>query len=502
MDPQLFIQSLLERGVELGIHSGALCYSDPCRRLTLADHNLLHEQKEGLVAHLIGVTSDSATGSRHQVPLTFQHVFMLTHLDNAFAVPFVFRISGDVDRGVFAASVNLIVKRHDALRARLIVENGCLLQRVTPVAAAVFEDLGFAERGISPDAQNTAALVERLYREWLLEAKETFSVKLLTTGDAEHVLVLLWDHIAFDSRSITLLLKELQAAYASGVNGHGIALPHNPMQYSDYAIWQRDQHARVGKEHDSYWNARLRDAAPIEIPVDRTTISSRDSSYGYLISAFKPDVDSWFKATASRIGVAKSFVAITLLVIALAVWARQRCFTIPMTIAGRYSKEHLPVIGLFVGFLPLRIDLDSYGSFDSACKAIASGYLSAVPFMSTGKSPDGGNPALLNGPYIQWIPDTPDKCLGSAHGEGASKIVMQSFQGSLAFNINHREARIPVLFDIHDFQEAVTLIIAFRTRYFKRESAERFSQMLIRLAENVTADSSMTVDALLRSVAS
>lgn len=216
----------------------------------------------------------------------------------AYNMPIARRIRGPLDRVALERALDTIAARHEILRTRLVEDAGEPRQFVdSPAATHVrFEDvssLPVAER----ERAARDIVRERARAPFDLAAEHAFRATLVRLADDDHILVLELHHIAVDGWSLGILFRELAAAYAAARAGSAATLPDVPLQYGDYATWQRQQVAgeRLTELLD-FWRAQLGDATePLGLPTDypRNTVPSfagaRESVFvdGALVGAVK-----------------------------------------------------------------------------------------------------------------------------------------------------------------------------------------------------------------------
>ncbi|MYV71922.1 hypothetical protein GT043_39605, partial [Streptomyces sp. SID2131] len=153
----------------------------------------------------------------------------------AYNVPFAVRLDGPVDARAVRAAVEDLVARHEVLRTVFAEADGEPYQRILAPGEA---EVPFTVREAAPEA--LADAVEATIAEPLgLEDELPLRVTLFGTSDDEHVLVVLLHHIATDEWSTGPLLTDLDTAYTARLAGRAPAFPALPVQYADYALWQR-----------------------------------------------------------------------------------------------------------------------------------------------------------------------------------------------------------------------------------------------------------------------
>jgi len=190
----------------------------------------------------------------------------------AYNIPAAVRLTGSLHVAALEQSLNEIVQRHEALRTTFRMVSGEPLQVIAPALALTLPWVDLREL---PEAQQEAQ-VERLVTE---EAQQPFDLArgpllratLLQLGEAEHVLLLTMHHIVSDGWSIGVLIRELVALYEAFFTGKPSPLPELPIQYADFAHWQRQWlQGEVLAAQLSYWQQQLAGAQTVlELPTDR-----------------------------------------------------------------------------------------------------------------------------------------------------------------------------------------------------------------------------------------
>ncbi len=214
------------------------------------------------------------------LPLSFaqERLWFLDQLEPAspvYNLPAAVRLDGGLDPAALAAAVAGIVERHEALRTRFGREGGQPVQRVAPSLEVPLVTVDLA--GLAPQRRSAEAL--RLAREealqpFALDGGPLVRATLLRHGAERHDFLVTLHHIVSDGWSLGLFQSELAALYATAVSGEGgepAALPALPVQYADYAVWQRRWRAGAALEADlAFWRQRLAGIPrSLELPGDR-----------------------------------------------------------------------------------------------------------------------------------------------------------------------------------------------------------------------------------------
>ncbi|MBM0108946.1 hypothetical protein JM946_29835, partial [Steroidobacter sp. S1-65] len=204
-----------------------------------------------------------------------QRLWFIEQLENsnaAYNIPIAVRLYGNLDRRALQAALETVVQRHEILRTVLTQVDGEPVQEIEPTAPFALVHVDLSE--LDPTAQSAA--VDRQLREesttrFDLSSGPLIRGRLLRLREAEHVLAITMHHIVSDGWSVGVLLRELTALYSAYREGKRDTLPPLPIQYADYAQWQRERLARGEFEEQlNYWVAHLRGAPGLlELPTDR-----------------------------------------------------------------------------------------------------------------------------------------------------------------------------------------------------------------------------------------
>lgn len=261
-----------------------------------------------------------------------------------------------------------LIGRHSALRTRFVtLPDGSVRQRVEPAGPASIERVDLS----SLPAQEREAAVRRLagaeaQGPFDLERGPLLRVKLLRCAEDEHILLATMHHIVSDGWSMRILIEEFAALYEAHVKGVAPVLCDLPIDYADYAIWQRALlEAGEGERQLAYWRGKLAAApAALDLPLDRPRLRTARSHQG-AIHFFSVDAE----LTARVRALAQEREA-TLFMTLLAVFgvllfrhagAQDFCVGVPAANRGRVETEGL--IGLFVNTQALRLRVDPRASF-------------------------------------------------------------------------------------------------------------------------------------------
>ena len=318
------------------------------------------------------------------LPLSFaqQRLWFLSQMDGVnrvYHVPMALRLTGDLDGGALRRALDRLVARHEALRTSFSSADG------EPVQHIASEDRGFDLR--EHDLRQRGDAAAELKRLMVEEANSAFDLqsgplirgRLVRVGEREHVLLITLHHIVSDDWSMDVLTRELSVLYSAYSRNQPDPLPPLPIQYADFAVWQRHWLAgEVLQSQSDYWRRILADApAVLELPVDRRRPSQQDYHGGYVPLELNADLTARLKALGQRHGA-------TLFMTVLAGWAAllsrlsgQTDLVIGVPAANRGRAELEPLIGFFVNTLALRLDFTGSPTVSQALQRVKARSLEA-----------------------------------------------------------------------------------------------------------------------------
>jgi amino acid adenylation domain-containing protein len=266
-----------------------------------------------------------------------------------YHLPAAVRLRGPLDPAALAAALTGIAERHEVLRTVFATVDGHPCQVVLPPAPV---PLPLVETGVEEAWRLAAA---EALRPFDLERGPLLRALLVRCAPEDHLLVLVLHHAVADGWSVSLFLREIEALYA----GLPARLPELPVQYADYAVWQRQRlTGAVLAEQLSWWRERLADAPPmLDLPIDRprrAVPSFRGSSHPVQLPA---DLSTALRGLARRQGGTLFMALLAGFAALLHRYSGQDDLTIGAPFANRPRTELEPLIGFFVSSLPLRASL-------------------------------------------------------------------------------------------------------------------------------------------------
>ncbi|HMG22341.1 MAG TPA: amino acid adenylation domain-containing protein, partial [Kofleriaceae bacterium] len=298
------------------------------------------------------------------LPLSYtqQRLWFIEQLDPGrftYNVPLVLRLTGALDVAALEASLRALVQRHEVLRTRFAEVDGELRQAIA------------AELDVALEVEPVLAgdVAERAQREALgpfdLATGPLIRARLLRVRDDEHVVLLVMHHIVCDGWSIAILVRELAAGYLGAATGAPARLAELPVQYADFARWQRQW--LTGDVLDAqlaYWTRALAGAPPaLELPTDRPRPAVRTARGAQLTRVLDGALATALRALSRKEGATEFMTLLAAFDALLARYTGQDDVVVGSPIAGRNRAELEGLIGCFVNTLVLRVDTAGQPSF-------------------------------------------------------------------------------------------------------------------------------------------
>ena len=280
----------------------------------------------------------------------------------AYHVPNALRLTGELDRAALQRSFDSLLARHETLRTVFVSSGEHTLQRVLPVATLHIDSVALD----NASAEQVQALVEaEIARPFDLRQGPLLRVKLLQLSAQEHVLVLVQHHIVSDGWSMQVMVDELVQLYAAYSQGRDLQLPAMPLQYADYALWQRAWMDAGEKQRQlNYWRELLGAEQPVlELPLDHPRPAVQSYRGARLDVALEANTVAGLKALAQREGVTLFMLLLASFQTLLHRYSGQSDIRVGVPIANRNRVETERLIGFFVNTQVLKADIDGQMSF-------------------------------------------------------------------------------------------------------------------------------------------
>ncbi len=296
-------------------------------------------------------------------------------------------LRGELDTAVLQCSVRTIIERHDTLRTSFPLANGQPVQRVT--GPDPDRGLRFASVASAPDPAAAASRLadDQAAKAFDLAAEPLFDCLLVRQGEAEHLLSITIHHIISDGWSIGLFVGELSALYQAGGDAGRAGLAALPVQYLDYAAWQRTRLTGTRlAEQVAGWREQLAGAPPaVSLPASRRR-SAAQGAAGGRVRATLDSVTAAALHRLSRDHDATPFMAImTALAVVLRRWSGQDDVVVGVPVNTRSEAGVSALIGFFVNTVPVRLRVTGDPSFGELLSTVRQACLDS--YVARGETP-------------------------------------------------------------------------------------------------------------------
>lgn len=429
--------------------------------------------------------------SRDQdLPLSFsqQRLWLLDQLEpnnSLYNIPAAVRLTGLLNITALEQSFNELIKRHEVLRTRFVAVDGQPFQVIEPTLSFTLELVDL--RSLSPTEQETE--VEKLAQE---EANRPFELTkspllrcvLLQLDDTENVLLVTMHHIISDAWSVTILIRELGELYKTFATNQPSPLTALPIQYADFAIWQRQYlQGETLKTQLTYWKQQLKGAPPLlQLPIDRprpAVRTFRGATQPFTLS--KPLTEE-IKNLSNREGATLFMTLLAAFKTLLYCYSGQEDIIVGSPIANRTRAELEELIGFFVNTLVLRTDLSDNPTFHELLGRVRSHTLKAyahqdLPFEKLIEELQPERNPSYNPLFQVWFV--------------LQNVAMPSLElenlNITSLNIHSDRAKHDLRLELAESEEGLIGSIGYRVDLFEQATIARMAQDFESLLVQITA---------------
>ncbi|MDB9432747.1 amino acid adenylation domain-containing protein, partial [Microcystis aeruginosa] len=378
---ETFLSDLANQDIKLWMDGDRLRCNAPQGVLTPEIQTELKNRKAEIIQFLDQLGSEDQVSPRTilpiprdgQLPLSFAQarLWFLYQLEGAtgtYNMTGALSLSGPLQVEALKQALGAIIQRHESLRTSFQSVDGVPVQVIDPQPIWELTMVNLA--GKETEAEKLA------YREsqtpFDLTKSPLLRVTLLKLQPEKHILLINMHHIISDGWSIGVFVRELSHLYRAFVAGKEATLPTLPIQYADFAVWQRQwlQGKVLGTQLE-YWKQQLADAPPLlELPTDRPrpaiqTFQGKTERF-WLDSKLTQEL----KALSQQSGCTLFMTLLAAFAVVLSRYSGQTDIVIGSAIANRNRREIEGLIGFFVNTLALRLDLSEKPSFAAFLKQV------------------------------------------------------------------------------------------------------------------------------------
>ncbi|WP_344549109.1 amino acid adenylation domain-containing protein [Actinomadura fulvescens] len=446
-----------------------------------------------------------------RVPLSFaqRRLWFLAQLEGPSATynsPVVVRLTGDLDRGALEAALRDVLERHEVLRTVFPVADGEPYQRILTVEETGF---GLPLTNVTAEAL-PGAVAEASGYAFDFAVEVPFKAWLFAVGPDEHVLVLVVHHIASDGWSMAPLRRDVTAAYAARCEGEAPEWTPLPVQYADYAIWQRkllgdgDDPDSVLSRQVAYWRDELAGAPEeLALPFDRPRPAVASHRAHEIDVNLPPELHERLRETARAEGVTVFMLLQAGLATLLSRLGAGTDVPIGSAVAGRVDETLDELVGCFVNTLVIRSDLSGDPTFAELLGRVREKGLRAydhqdVPFERLVE--ELAPPRSLGRQPLFQVILTMQDAAAAGGGTGAGAAASGVRASRLAMGTTRAKFDLSVLvgerFDADGAPAGIGGVIAGAVDLFDDSTVRRLAAAFVRMLSALVDDPSVRVSAV------
>ncbi|TFG60648.1 MAG: non-ribosomal peptide synthetase, partial [Nitrospirales bacterium] len=305
------------------------------------------------------------------IPLSFaqERLWFLAQLDpesTAYLMSSSFHLRGALRIPILEASLQLLVQRHAALRTTFKLEQDVPVQIISPEVTVSLSLLDLQSFAATEQSQEVDRILhEEAHLPFDLTIGPLFRFRVFNLAAENHIFLVTLHHIISDGWSMGVFLRELTTAYAALVAKELPSLPELPIQYADYAVWQRDYLQGTELEGQlAYWREQLQaPLTPLALPTDYPRPALQTSRGGNLTRHLAPEILQSLKTFCQAESVTMFMTLLAVLQALLARHSGQEDIVVGTPVAHRNRLELEGIVGLFLNTLVLRTDLSGMPTF-------------------------------------------------------------------------------------------------------------------------------------------
>ncbi len=434
-------------------------------------------------------------GTEAPVAFTQQQLWVLGQLFPeiaAYTIPSNMRFQGQLDVPLLKRAILQVIERHEILRTNFVARNGEPVQVVNPTPEAI--DLPVFDLSDLPEEERDRE-AKRLSRQqgrrpWDLAQGPLLRPHVVTLSPTEHIINTAFHHIIADGPSVGIFSREVERHYSALLQGPDtpVRLPALPLQYRDFAIWERESvRGPLFERQLNYWKETLEGSVPLEVPTDYPRPAIHNFRGKKVKFEVPREVLQALKSLARHEHVTLFMCVLAVFQLLLSRYSGQKDVLVGSAMTNRIRTELEPLIGLFVNTIPLRTDLSGDLTFREVLGRVRSTCLGAfanmdLPFEETVRviQPDR-DLSRQGSPLFQYmIINQPPGQRRKESGTGFRPGQSHNDTGFSNFDL---------LLSTHEIlDERIECTLAYDTDLFSQETIDRFIERFLLLFEEVFAN--------------
>ncbi|MBY9025040.1 non-ribosomal peptide synthetase [Pseudomonas fluorescens] len=435
------------------------------------------------------------------IPLSFAQdrqwfVWQMDPHSAAYNIPTALQLRGTLDVPALERAFNAVIARHDSLRTTFGQDDEGAVQVIhaqLPLTIAV-DALDSAADPTQREQQIQAYINEQLHLPFDLQTGPLMRASLLRLADDDHVLAVTVHHIAADGWSMRVMVEELVQLYSGYAQGRDVSLAELPIQYADYAIWQRHwMEAGERARQLAYWQEQLgTDHSVLQLPTDFPRPSVQSFRGQRLDVSLDSQLAAGLKTLAQREGMTVFMVLLASFQALLHRYSGQNEISVGVPNANRNRVETERLIGFFVNTQVLKARIDPQASFRSLLQQVKQSAMGAqahqeLPFEQLVEALQPER-SLSHSPLFQVMFNHQNLATGESR-QGARLPGLQIDPLSMA----SQTAQFDLSLDTFETPQGLGAQLTFATDLFSAATIERMAAHWQNLLAAVVADASCSL---------
>ncbi|MFF5257218.1 amino acid adenylation domain-containing protein, partial [Streptomyces leeuwenhoekii] len=451
-------------------------------------------RKEGVDVSALDVMAPPPRRADDPVPLSFtqQRLWFLAQLDGASAaynIPAAVRLRGRLDRTALVRALEAVVQRHEALRTRFADHDGVPYQHIGDG-----RDIEVRLEELADPADLPLICAGEAATPFDLERGPLFRARLLRVSDQEHVLLVTMHHGVSDGWSVGVLFGDLVALYEAYCAGRPSPLEPLPVQYPDYALWQRRWLADGVQERQiGYWKKQLTGVDPrLTLPADRERPAVKTYHGAREVFRCPADLLERLRTVGARYDATLYMTLLAAYTVVLHRCTQQTDIAVGTVVANRNRSEVEGLIGFFANTLVMRTDLSDDPAFCELLTQVRKTALEAydhqdVPFEAVVDALQAER-SLAHSPVFQTMFVLQEARTGREDRLGELEVLPVEFDVDTT--------KFDLTLDLRETPEGLDGTVEYNTDLYDRETIRRFVGHYTTLLASVVADPEERVSAL------
>ncbi|HYC27821.1 MAG TPA: amino acid adenylation domain-containing protein, partial [Chitinophagaceae bacterium] len=431
-----------------------------------------------------------------RIPLSFsqERLWFIDHLEGSihYHIPEIVRLKGEVDKAALAYAFKTIVARHESLRTVIFEEEGRPWQHVLAPdnwQLNIIDEVLFE----ADEAAVQACVDELIHQPFDLSCDYMMRVHLIKISASDHLLAVVFHHIATDGWSSGIIARDLMELYEAYTTNREPRLPFINIQYADYAIWQRQNlDGDSMRTRLSYWQQKLKDAEELNLPLDHArpaVLSSRGATHSFRIGKA---LTEQLKAFCQQQEVTLYMSLLALYKVLLSRYSGQQDICVGSPVAGRQQQELESVVGFFVNTIVLRSEIINECSFTNLLQQVKRTTLEAyeyqdVPFEKVVEAVLSYRD-LSRSPLVQVmfvLQNLPD----------AARLQFRGLETSPGF-FEQSMVKSDLVFAVEEDQAGINITIEYSTDLFVKDTIARMGAHYEELLRSALQEPEQAIDKL------